>query len=1257
MKHKLFFVVLVMMFITGNISCTIDLYLKHFDRQTKELKVSDRWRLQESGIFNPRFEHVDPGDPDSALVYDYVNVSPMIKITGTDIELQGNKHTITNGDMNHGGQVAIEIGYTPNELAADPTLKQPHSIKIKDLRLIDFDCGIIIHHGVNDVVIENCLISGCSIGILTLGKTGSVLANSVLDIKLDKVSVIGHASNRHESLVAFKALVETTYGYPVDLFMKLSTDPLNSDAVDVYTYAGIWLICSENIEMKNVKVHHIGYCDFAITSEGNGKRTHAVGIVVKNCKRLNLKDISSDDSFSELQSAGMRLDNVVRMRVNHSIFSNHIGGIRATGVEVINNDSLDYSIDEVWFDTVSCEDIVGGEVAVGLNLSDSRGFAGSNLVCKFNKGGKESYGIYTNKAHTLTLEDSTLSSMLTTHAVNDVATEKGVIAAGLYGQNVVGCQIKKSSCVSMKALNTAYGMYFKDSSDIRIQKSQFSANISLSPRSGEAAAIRAEQDVEEISRYAPVVAATNTGSYGILFDVCQRLKIEECLSVSNYGTRAAGFSFKNCRSVGLMDSIASAQVAIGLMLDTSFMIDHIADPTNATIQPAHMPLLFSDMTKTSVDLVATTDLFLEKMTEIRTRQSQGLEPLYDDVITALATKNLLQAIVARYRLWGTAFGIHTHNTVGCLFQRNICLGQLSLFDGAAGICFSGRNSGHLIEDCNTSYNIAWYLSAQALPTSGAPQYASKYDLSGMKVFWETLTNPWTIHRSLASSYDVHTVAWSPNGTMLATGDSNNEVKIWDVKTATVTQTLTGHTGTINALAWSPDGTKLASGATGILNNIKIWNTSTWVADQTVTHGLVGVKALAFKPDNSQLVSGAIGILNNIKVWNTSTWVVDQTLTHGLVGVNSVSWKSDGSQVASASADSSNNIKIWNSSTWIADQTLNSHTAAVNCVAWNHDDSLLASGSDDDTVKIWNTSTWAVDQTLSDHTGDVTAVVFKENGKKLASASKDLSIKVWDTTSWGTAEKSLAVHTESVNGLAWKPDGILLASASADDTVKIQYADTWNVAATDNDIGIYNPSMYLIAQGQKLFGDGTLGNDISIRLKGANDRTIVSPIGPNGAGMILGDFMIDAYVKNNKIQFNVGNSGYGHGVILNQSYYSVLENNLIEGSQSSVYGFGSGILDVTAHAVNTYMKNVLESNKVSTYSNANYVVPFNPADTNSLAFPVTKMFNGNFSQPTTDLDNVVIEYSQNAESYGVESLVNLPLHPDLKAELTSHNCWN
>ena len=58
---------------------------------------------------------------------------------------------------------------------------------------------------------------------------------------------------------------------------------------------------------------------------------------------------------------------------------------------------------------------------------------------------------------------------------------------------------------------------------------------------------------------------------------------------------------------------------------------------------------------------------------------------------------------------------------------------------------------------------------------------------------------------------VYSVAFSPDGTTIATENSDNTVRLWDVPTATHKNTLTGHTGEVNSVAFSPDGTTIATG--------------------------------------------------------------------------------------------------------------------------------------------------------------------------------------------------------------------------------------------------------------------------------------------------------------------------------------------------------------------------------------------------------------------------------------------------------------
>lgn len=1178
--------------------------------------------------------------------------NPMVKVVASDVEIDFNYIGIYNKSQNCDGLIGIEIGWSPVELAADSSRVQPKNIVIKNVGFNTFDCGILVHNGVARIMIENVNINNTCIGMVFAGES----LGGIEGVKIQNVSIFGDGQDHKTCLVSLKTLLETTYGYGADYFIKLASDPLNSDTVDVYSYYGIWLNYVSNANIKNILIKDVGYNYIEYGSLGNGNRSQAMGMVCKNSKQVKIDSMAINMVSSEIKAVSLQLDNSSGITVEKSNFSYNVSAKKAVGIEIANETSANYSVMALKLEQVECQNHVSDDVAMGMDLSSVRGLAGYNLSCKFNNGGISSYGIYLKKGYTLDFRDSTFSENTSTRQINDIATTTGIASYGFYGENINSMQHAQVDFCSMQALNSAYGIYLKNCTSCRFDTCQFIANIATSMRSGEAAAIRTAQDAAEISKHAPVVDAASTGGYGAFITGTNFVRFFDCLANSNSGHRAIGLNFKNCRAIAIYDTFASTQYATGSMLDSTFQTDNIVSPSAIEIKSVHLPLLFGGISKTSVDALTTTDLFLQKMSSIRASQVAGNAPSYNDLVAVTATASLLEGMIARYRLWGVAMGINANNVTGFLLKNCTCVGNLSLFDSGIGLGFTGRNTDHTVRDSNLAFNIGGLSSVITAATNPAAEYSYSYNLMGMKPFWSTLlqTDVWTniTNNSLASA--VNAVALSPNGNYLAVGKADNDVVILNPATGATLATLTGHTSPVTSVAFSPDSTQLATGSSTTLNNIKIWQTSDWTNTQTLTHTSSGVNALAFNPAGTSLASGATAATDNLIVWLVSDWSTVTSKTHSSVGVLSVTYNASGTLLASGSDDTSNNIKIWETTGWTNTQTLDSHTNSVTSLAFNPAGTLLASASKDDLIKIWSTSSWTISATITASAGDVNAVGFKNDGKLLSSAHADNSLRIWSSTDWSSV-KTFTDHTNSATSLAWSADGKRIVSGSLDGYAKFYSTNIFSKATTTTQVGIYNPSVYFTMQGQKTYGNESSGNDVFIRLK-SQDRALISPIGPVGAGLIMGDLLLEGVVQGCNLYGNLGNSGYAFGVLLDNAYSVTLDSNLISGNIANVYGAVFGVKDRTAHSPNLFMKNFLEGNKCSTFNNSNYFVPFNPADANNLTLPLKTMFNGKFENVTTLMDNIEVQYSQNSQFYNIEYLASVPQHPDLVSYWTSNSCW-
>ncbi len=335
---------------------------------------------------------------------------------------------------------------------------------------------------------------------------------------------------------------------------------------------------------------------------------------------------------------------------------------------------------------------------------------------------------------------------------------------------------------------------------------------------------------------------------------------------------------------------------------------------------------------------------------------------------------------------------------------------------------------------------------------------SNYDFSGLQVWQADLQGKLLpgvnfSQADLSGStftdiFDViYSVAFSPDGQLLAAGGVYGRIRIWSVATGQPIALLDAQTPTVLTVAFSPDGQTLASnGSHGDEQVIYLWEVGTWQRLKTLQGHADGVSTVAFSPDGQSLASGSND--HTIRLWDIKSGQTYHTLIGHSNNVQTVAFNPKGQILVSGSRD--HTVRLWDLSdptpsvsSSKAKYILQEHGSWVNAVAISPNGQTLASSGEDGTIYLWDLSRLEESQpypntpskTLTTQPHGVQAVAFSPDGQSLASGSNDHIIRLWNVET-GQPTQILQGHKHWIRTVAYSPNGQMLASGGWDQTVQL-----------------------------------------------------------------------------------------------------------------------------------------------------------------------------------------------------------------------------
>jgi WD40 repeat protein/DNA-binding SARP family transcriptional activator len=316
--------------------------------------------------------------------------------------------------------------------------------------------------------------------------------------------------------------------------------------------------------------------------------------------------------------------------------------------------------------------------------------------------------------------------------------------------------------------------------------------------------------------------------------------------------------------------------------------------------------------------------------------------------------------------------------------------------------------------------------------------------------------------NLSSNHEIGWgIAYSPDGKRVATVWSSQLV-VWDAGNGQPVLNLPGDLsgGTVNRASFSPDSKRIA--VANMDGKPRVWDLGSGAQVFALSgHGSI-CDAVAYSPDGKQLATGDQA--GTVKIRDAASG--QELLSFGQGGViHDLAFSPDGVRLATANEDGT--LTVWDATN--GQELLGlPRMSGLYGVTFMPDSRRLVTAHQDGTAKMWDAVSGQLLLTMAGHVSTVVGVASSPDGKQIATAGFDGTLRIWDTAP-GREVLTLAAHADQAYDVSYSPDGSKLATVGMDSFVRIWDPISGELAlemAVDSPLTslAYSPDGQLLAAG-------------------------------------------------------------------------------------------------------------------------------------------------------------------------------------------------